>query len=77
MQTSENFRIPPALERIAAGRDSIGTGEFAESIGLENQTVRRYLSERGHVFGVRPVKIGGRLHWPVSKIAALLIEGTV
>ncbi|TFW13290.1 hypothetical protein [Duganella callida] len=77
MKDSENFSIPPALERVAAGRDSIGTEEFAESIGLEYQTVRRYLSERGDVFGVRPVKIGGRLHWPVSKIAVLLTEGTV
>lgn len=76
MQTTEISSIPPALERIAAGRDAIGTGDFAKSIGLEHQTVRRYLSEKGHVFGVQPVKIGGRLHWPVAKIAILLTEGT-
>jgi hypothetical protein len=64
--------IPPALAEIAAGRDHILTSEYARSITKASQTVRKNYCLKGACYGIRPVKIGNRLLWPVSEIAALL-----
>lgn len=63
--------LPPALAQIAAGRDHINTSEFARSISRANQTLRKLLCQQGHAFGIRPIKFGGRLLWPVAEIAGL------
>ncbi|MBV8635981.1 MAG: hypothetical protein JO002_15905 [Burkholderiaceae bacterium] len=70
--TVSKCSIPTALKEVAAGRASILTEEFAHLIGLKNQTVRRYLYQKGSVFGVRPFRIGRKLQWPVEQVAALL-----
>lgn len=64
--------IPPALAEIAAGRDLILTSEYARSITKAAQTVRKNYCLTGECYGIRPVKIGNRLLWPVADIAALL-----
>lgn len=64
--------IPPALAAIAAGRDHIQTAEFARAANRSSQTIRRKYCLDGHCFGIRPVKFGNRLLWPVSEVAALL-----
>ncbi|MDP1525054.1 MAG: hypothetical protein Q8M20_04550 [Rhodocyclaceae bacterium] len=64
-----------ALAAIAAGRDHVVTGEFAHAVNRAGQTIRKNYCLTGECFGIRPVKIGGRLLWPVAQIAALLTGG--
>jgi hypothetical protein len=64
--------IPPGLAAIAAGRDHISTSEYAKATTRASQTVRKNYCLGGECFGIRPVKIGNRLLWPVAQIAALL-----
>lgn len=63
---------PPALAEIAAGRDHIQTAEFARAASRASQTIRKNYCLTGECFGIRPVKFGNRLLWPVAEIAALL-----
>lgn len=67
--------LPPALAEIAAGRDHIQTSEFARAITRASQTIRKNYCLTGQCFGIRPVKFGNRLLWPVADIAALLNGG--
>lgn len=62
----------PALEKTAAGRDHLSTAEYAHLIGRASQTVRKKHSLTGECFGIRPIKFGNKLLWPVTQIAALL-----
>lgn len=67
--------IPPALAAIAAGRDHINTNEFAHATDRVSQTIRKNYCLTGECFGIRPVKFGNRLLWPVAQIATLLSGG--
>lgn len=69
------IQTPSALAKIAAGRDHINTGEFAHATDRASQTIRKNYCLTGECFGIRPVKFGNRLLWPVAKIAALLAGG--
>lgn len=64
--------IPPALAATAQGRDLVTTAEFAKATARASQTIRKNYCLQGECFGIRPVKIGGRLLWRVADIAALL-----
>ena len=64
--------IPPGLAAIAAGRDLIQTAEFARAANRTSQTIRKNFCLYGECFGIRPVKFGNRLLWPVAEIANLL-----
>lgn len=63
------------LEKIAADRDHVGTSEYGRAIGHADHTIRKNYCETGEAYGIRPVKVGGRLLWPVKEIAALLKGG--
>ena len=67
--------VPEALAAIATGRDHIQTAEFARASNRASQTIRKNYCLTGHCFGIRPVKFGNRLLWPVAQIAALLNGG--
>lgn len=67
--------LHPALATISAGRDHIQTEEFARAIGRKCPTIRKSYCLTGHYFGVKPIKFGNRLLWPVADVAALL-DGT-
>lgn len=67
--------IPEALMTTAGGRDHIQTAEFARATNRASQTIRKNYCLTGHCFGIRPVKFGNRLLWPVAPIAALLLGG--
>lgn len=67
--------IPSALAIIAAGRDHIQTSEFAQATSRATQTIRKNYCLTGECYGIRPVKFGNRLHWPVAAVAALLQSG--
>lgn len=71
--TNEN---KSALDAIAAGRDHINTSEFAHATDRANQTIRKNYCLTGECYGIRPVKFGNRLLWPVTQVAALLKRGT-
>jgi hypothetical protein len=64
-----------SLLAIAAGRDQILTAEFAHATNRACQTVRKNYCLTGECFGIRPVKFGNRLLWPVAEIAVLLTGG--
>ena len=72
MAMQSNTVLPPALAIIAAGRDLIQTAEFAHAANRASQTIRKNYCLTGACFGIRPVKFGNRLLWPVSEIAVLL-----
>lgn len=52
--------------------DLATTEEFAKSTKCSTKTVRKNYCLTGHCYGIRPVKIGGRLLWPVPDIVRLL-----
>ena len=64
--------IPEALAAIAADRDHLTTREFARALNKAPQTVRKNYCLTGECYGVRPVKVGNGLNWPVVPTAALL-----
>lgn len=64
--------LPPALAEIARGRDHILTEEFGRALNRATQTIRKNYHLRGECFGIRPLKIGNKLLWPVAEVGALL-----
>jgi hypothetical protein len=72
IQTNYTTQIPQGLVAIANTRDLITTPEFAQIFNVQPQTVRKNYCLTGEVYGIRPIKIGNRLLWPVTKIAAKL-----
>lgn len=67
--------LPTSLAQIAAGRDHVKTNEFAHATSCADQTVRKNYCLTGECFGIRPIKVGNRLLWPVVEIAKLLNGG--
>lgn len=65
----------PCLTQISAGRDYIATSEFAATFHKADQTIRKNYCLTGECYGIRPIKIGNSLLWPVAQIAALLDGG--
>lgn len=64
-----------ALATVADGRDHIQTAEFARATNRASQTIRKNYCLTGECFGIRPIKFGNRLLWPVADIATLLSGG--
>jgi hypothetical protein len=64
--------LPSALAELAKGRDHLTTSEFAHLTGHKPQTLRKNSCLTGACFGIRPLKIGNLLLWPVTEIAALM-----
>ena len=68
----KQISIPPELAATTQGRDLVTTAEFAKATARASQTIRKNYCLQGECYGIRPVKIGGRLLWRVADIAALL-----
>lgn len=64
--------IPAALAEVSQGRDRITTAEYAKATCRASQTIRKNFCLTGACFGIRPIKVGNRLLWPVADIARLL-----
>ncbi|GGP25865.1 hypothetical protein [Silvimonas amylolytica] len=62
--------IPPGLEAIAKGQDSLTTEEAGPVINRRPKTLRKWASEEHGP--IRPVRIHGCLSWRVADLAALL-----
>ena len=78
MQAQNNSvirNIPVGLASIAGHRDLITTIELAQTLNVAAQTVRKNYCLTGYAYGIRPVKIGNRLLWPVEKVAAVILGG--
>ncbi len=71
----QNVSIPTNLAEISKGRDHILTDEIATVTNHKPQTVRKSHCMTGAYFGIRPVKLGNRLLWPVADVAKLLSGG--
>jgi len=73
--TCSRITIPPGLAEVAQGRDYIRTEEFAHAVCRAVATVHKNHCLTGECFGVRPVKRGKLLLWPVAAVAqALTVE---
>ncbi len=64
--------IPRGLSATAGNRDLITTDEFAEALNVTSQTVRKNYCLTGEAYGIKPIKVGGRLLWNVGQIADCL-----
>jgi hypothetical protein len=69
--TNKVLPLPPALAQISFGTGHILTKEFARIIRKEMQTIRKMLSQKGDVYGIRPHKMGNRWLWDVRDVATL------
>lgn len=57
----------------SAGRFRLSTEQFAKSLLVEPQTVRKQFSANGSYHGVRPVRLPNRrLLWPADVVEKLL-----
>jgi hypothetical protein len=65
--------IPEGLAKIANGRDNILTNEVGLVTNTASQTIRKHLCHTGSFHGIKPIKIGGRLQFPVTDVAKLLL----
>ncbi len=65
------------LAKVANGRDHIRTSEFARAVNKAPQTIRKNYCLTGECFGIRPIKVGNALLWPVSEVAELLVGNLV
>jgi hypothetical protein len=78
MQTIQSQRasnpviIPPGLAAVAQGRDHITTPEFARAMCCAVQTALKNHCLKGECYGVRPIKRGKLLLWPVAQVAQSL-----
>ena len=72
------FEITRLPNAAAGARKSLPSerprqnGEFAKAINRASQTIRKNYCLTGECFGIKPVKVGKFLLWPVVRIAALL-----
>ena len=64
--------IPEGLARVANGRDNILTHELGVVTNTATQTIRKHLCQTGSFHGIVPIKIGGRLQFPVFEVAKLV-----
>ena len=72
IQKISQIHIPQGLSAIAGNRDFIQTPEIARVFNIKPQTVRKKYCLMGEVYGIRPIKMGNRLLWSVTQIAAKL-----
>lgn len=51
------------------------TRDAAAFLGKSGQTLRKLYCQQGHAYGIRPLKIGGRLAWRAGDLLALVNGG--
>ena len=61
-----------ALAAVANGSEFILTSELAALVRRAEQTIRKSVSEKGHFFGIVPMKLGRLNQWRVRDVDALL-----
>ncbi|OIQ63966.1 hypothetical protein GALL_544860 [mine drainage metagenome] len=51
------------------------TRDAAAALGKSGQTLRKLYCQQGHAYGIKPLKIGGRLAWRAADLLKLLRGG--
>lgn len=46
----------------------LNTKQAAMQLSRQAHTLRTYYQTMGHAYGIRPVKVGSRLHWPKDQV---------
>lgn len=64
--------IPEGLAKVSQGRDIITAKEAAKVINNSTQTIRKHLLLKGNFYGIKPIRIGNRLHFLVNDLAKLI-----
>jgi hypothetical protein len=72
---TQSVPIPSALAELAGVTDFLLTEELARYLRCADQTIRKAYSATGNYRGIRPVKPGGRLLWPITEVARMLAGG--
>lgn len=53
--------------------ESLNSKEFAATVRVEAQTIRRAYCVNGHYLGIKPLKLpNGRLLWPKTEVLRVL-----
>lgn len=61
------------LPRAGSAECALTTAEFAAELSLQQQSIRKRLSQTGSYFGIRPFKLpNGKLRWPAGAVGELL-----
>lgn len=71
--TSKAFSVPqhfPPLEMVS--RPTVPTNQAAYYLNRRPQTMRGWACEESFPDGLRPVRVNGRLAWPVDGIRRVL-----
>jgi len=73
-----NHAVPTSsvLDQIATKTDYLRTDELARILLRATQTIRKAYCLTGHYLGIRPIKLGNRLLWPIKDVAKALAGGT-
>ena len=61
----------PDLDKLPSSA-VLMTRDAAAFLGKSGQTLRKLYCQQGHAYGVRPLKIGGRLAWRAGDLLALV-----
>ena len=71
------MRSPESIPNLAAMPPSavLQTADAAAFLGKSGQTLRKLYCQQGHAYGIRPLKIGGRLAWRAGDLLALATGG--
>lgn len=69
-ETKSAIQPFPPLEAVS--RPTVPTDQAAYYLNRRPQTMRGWASEEKYPEGLRPVRINGRLGWPVAGIRAVL-----
>jgi len=64
----------PNLENLPPGH-VLATRDAAAALGKSSQTLRKLYCHQGHAYGIKPLKIGGRLAWRVADLLRVLQGG--
>lgn len=65
---NQSVPVTSALTVLAAGSDFLLTDELARFLRCASQTIRKAYSATGHYLGIRPLKLGSRLLWPIKEV---------
>ncbi|RMD00146.1 DNA-binding protein [Aquitalea palustris] len=72
----KNLYYPPALQaHIDAGKGALTTEEAAVLLGFKPQTLRKWMCYGEGPKGLKPLKIGHAVRWPIEQLASLLQGG--
>jgi len=64
----------PNLENLPPSH-VLATRDAASMLGRSSQTLRKLYCTQGHAYGIKPLKIGGRLAWRVCDLQRVLQGG--